>query len=342
MSDARPCTHVTLSGIAVILTHMPDLPPRPETPRNAAFRREFYRRWGKENWIVAGKSRRAEYSPHRQTLSIKSVYQGCEHYYLDNRRLSVTDETYLILNEDREYSSLLEAPQGAMSFCIFFRPGMAGEVASASLMTTAQALDAASELTARPMEFSEHLRRHDESISPVLRYIQHHVQLGVADAGWYEEQFEYLLGRMLRNERRLQLLPERVSCMSKSKRRELMRRLQWSTDFMHSNLHRELTLTDLARAARLSNFHYLRLFRQVFQMTPMSYLRKQRTDRALALLSATSMDIQDIAEQVGFSRLALWRNVKRSIGEGPLRLRQRKAEEIAAQQIVDRDTARSE
>jgi AraC-like DNA-binding protein len=318
----------------VILTQLPDLPPRPETPRNAAFRREFYRRWGKENSIVAGKSRRAEYSRYRQTLSIKAVSNGTEHYYLDRRRLSVTDETYLILNEDQEYSSVLEAPREALSFCIFFRPGMAGELASASRMSTSRALDAGFDPGMRRLEFAEHLRRHDSCVSPVLRYIRHHLHSGVADAGWYEEQFEYLLGRMIRNEQALTLLPERVACMSKAKRRELMRRLHWSTDYMHSNLHRELTLSDLARAAHLSSYHYLRLFRQVFEMTPMAYLRKQRTQRALALLSATSLEIQEIADQVGFSRLALWRNVKRTVGEGPLRMRQH---QLQREQDPDRE-----
>jgi AraC family transcriptional regulator len=312
----------------VILRQLPDLPPRPETPRNAAFRRDFYSRWGKENCIVSGKSRHAEYSRFRQTLSIKAILNGSEHYYLDRRRLCVTDETYLILNEGREYASVLEAPQDATSFCIFFRPGMADEVAGSSRMDTMQALDAGPNPERQPVEFAEHLRRHDKSVSPVLHYIRRHVQLGLDDAGWYDEQFEYLLARMLRSEGDVSRLPERVDCIRSAKRRELVRRLCWSTDYMHSNLHKELSLTDIARAAHLSNYHYLRLFRQVYQMTPMTYLRLQRTQRALALLNSTSLGVQEIADQVGFSRLSLWRNVKRMIGEGPLRMRQRQAGEM--------------
>jgi hypothetical protein len=41
----------------LILTNMPDLPPRPETPANASFRRDFYRRWGREWCVVAGSAR---------------------------------------------------------------------------------------------------------------------------------------------------------------------------------------------------------------------------------------------------------------------------------------------
>jgi hypothetical protein len=100
----------------VILTQLPDLPPRPETPRNAAFRREFYSRWGKENCIVAGAAQRAEYDTYRQTLSIKSVIGGREHFFVDRRRVTVSDETYLVLNEQQEYGSVLEGPEAAYSF----------------------------------------------------------------------------------------------------------------------------------------------------------------------------------------------------------------------------------
>jgi hypothetical protein len=51
----------------------------------AAFRRDFYRRWGRENCVVSGMSRHAEYGLFRQTLSIKCVAQGSEIYFVDQR-----------------------------------------------------------------------------------------------------------------------------------------------------------------------------------------------------------------------------------------------------------------
>jgi len=38
----------------MILTELPDLPPRPETPANAAFRRDYVARWTKENTLLCG------------------------------------------------------------------------------------------------------------------------------------------------------------------------------------------------------------------------------------------------------------------------------------------------
>jgi len=300
---------------------MPDLPPRPETARNAAFRRMFYSRWGKENWIVCGRAQHAEYREFRQTCSVKAVFQGSEHYYVDRRRLTVSDETYLVLNEGRTYASLLQAPHGAFSFAIFFRPGLQAEVAHAARLDVGQALDAGVEGRQAPIEFNENLCRHDPIVSPMLRYIRRQVESGVDDPGWYDEQFHYLLTRMLRRDQQLGGLAERIDCVRAGKRRELMRRLGWATDYMHSNLQHSLTLDQIAHAARLSSFHFLRTFRQVHGMTPMNYLRQQRTQRALALLESTHLPIAEVAQMVGLSRLSLWRGVSRAAGHNPKTVR---------------------
>ncbi len=305
----------------MIVTQLPDVPPRPETPRNAAFRRWFYSRWGKENAIICGSAHRAEYHKYRQTCSIKMVVRGSEHYFVDHRRLTVTDETYLVLNENREYGSLLEAPGEAFSFSIFFRPSLAAEVAHAARLNVSQALDTDAEPRRAQVEFSENLQRHDKLVSPVLRYIRRHVELGVDDETWYDEQYHYLLMRMLRHQQELAELPQRIECVRAAKRHELMRRLGWATDFMHSNLQRTLTLDEIARAARLSSFHFLRMFRQVHGMTPMDYLREQRTRRALALLESTKLPVTEVAQLVGLSRLSLWRSVSKAAGRNPKTVR---------------------
>jgi AraC family transcriptional regulator len=301
----------------LILTELPDLPPRPETAANAAFRREFYSRWGREWSIVAGCARRAEYSTYRQSLSIKTVAQGREHYFLDGRRITVTPADYLVLNEGRSYGSLLESPGGASSFCLFFPFGAASRTQRAMRESFDEALDRAGDMGAEPIEFSEHLRPHDRLVSPVLRHIQREVRHGASDAGWLEEQFEYLLVRLLRSDQAIAGLPDRLDCARPATRRELVRRLGWALDYMRSNLHADLALADLSNAARLSTYHFLRVFRQVHGVTPVAYLRALRTDRALELLRSTDLEVNVVADQVGMTRLSLWRAVRRRLGTSP-------------------------
>ena len=112
----------------MILREMPDLPPRPLTRSNAGFRAQFYARWGQENAIICGRSRHVEYAPHKQTLSIKLAWGGSETYFVGKRRLTVDDDQYLILNEGRTYSSVLQGQREVDSFCVFFRPNVSASI----------------------------------------------------------------------------------------------------------------------------------------------------------------------------------------------------------------------
>lgn len=309
---------------------MPDLLPRPQTPRNAEFRREFYRRWGRENCIVSGLSRRAEYRLFRQMLSIKCVARGEETYYLDRRRVTVRDDTYLVLNEGRAYASVLDSPAEAYSFSLFFRPGFAREVAGDLGRSLDQALDDGTEPAPGHIEFDESLHPHDTSISPVLRFIQRHVAAGVRDEHWLEEQCQFLLARLIAAQRQSRdTLPFEFAHARPGKRAELARRLVRATDFMHAHAADEITLTDIAAAAHLSRFHFLRLFRMVYGRTPVTALRELRTRRALALMESTTLTAAEIAARVGMSRIALWRGLRRK-GAGVRELRRRDASACAA------------
>ena len=159
----------------------------------------------------------------------------------------------------------------------------------------------------------------------MLRYLRREIERGTDDETWLGEQFHYLLVRLLRSEALVSKLPERLDCARAATRKELVRRLGWSVDFMRSNLHEELSLAQLAHAARLSSYHFLRMFRQVYGATPVGYLRNLRTQRALQLLDTTTLEVNEIAAQVGITRLSLWRAVRRERGKCPSEARRRAA-----------------
>jgi len=307
----------------MILTEMPDLPPRPSTPRNAAFRANFYRHWGRENCVVSGSTRRAEYQPFRQTLSIKCVARGTETYYLDRRRITVSDENYLVLNEGRTYASSLETAAEAYSFALFFRPGAQAEVAGDLARPIGRGLDDGPGAFRTAVEFEECLRPHDATVTPVLRYIQRHVVAGLRDEQWLEEQCQFLLARLLRSRFRATECGADLDSATVRQRAELGRRLQLAVDFMHERLAEQISLAEIADAAHLSRFHFLRLFRSTRGMTPITYLRALRTRRALALLASTRLSTEEVAGRVGMSRIALWRALRDAGGSGARALRAR-------------------
>jgi AraC-like DNA-binding protein len=306
----------------MILTQLPDLPPQPLTARAVAFRRDFYRRWGRENCIVSGLSRHAEYGLFRQMLSIKCVAFGSEVYFVDRRRVTVSDDTFLVLNEGRVYGSLLDSATDTYSFSIFFRPGLGDEMAAGMQRPLTAALEDGPGPTKATLEFDESLQHHDSRITPVLRFIQRHIAAGVRDENWLEEQCQFLLERLITAKRqRESLLAGELGVARRPQRTELTRRLRWAVDFMHAHLAEDISLEDIAAAARLSRFHFLRVFQAAHGRTPAAFLRELRTRRAMAMLGSTAFSVSGIAERVGMSRVALWRNLRAQKGAGARAMR---------------------
>jgi AraC family transcriptional regulator len=188
-------------------------------------------------------------------------------------------------------------------------------------------LDRCSEPELRSVEFAEHLRRHDRLVTPVLRYIAFHVDKGVDDEAWYEEQLSFLLERMLGSHRVTAQAMQSLPASRSSKRQELYRRLGWGRDFIHSNYQRPITIDDMARAACLSKFHFIRLFHALEGVTPYRYLQQKRVAAAQRLLANTQLSHVEIADQVGFDhRSTMFRHMRRETGRSGRQWRHLKAE----------------
>ena len=295
----------------MILTTLPDLPPLPETNANAEFRRRFYARWGKENAVICGRSTFAEYATMTQTLSIKMAWRGRERYRLRHREINVDDENYLILNEGSSYGSVLKAPRPACTFAVFMRPGMHREVHAARRLTAVRAL-AQPDAGALDGEFSEHLRRHDERVSPILRHICDSVFDGERSETWLEEQLLLLVDGMFAAEAIEARAADRLDRAKVSTRAELVRRLRLAADYIESCHAEPIGLDDMARVACLSRFHFVRCFRSFYGVTPHAYLIQRRAAAARRLMRAGIVDAETIAVQTGFgSRSSLRRALGR-------------------------------
>jgi len=287
---------------------------------NEPFRRWFYERWGRENCLIAARTRRAEYPLYQQRLSIKSAWGGTEDYFIDGRRVAVDDETFLILNDGRVYASCLQSRRPVTSFTIFFRPGMAEDVARCHALAPERLLEEPA--AGLPVEFSEQLRPHDRLITPVLRFILRHVESGLTDEAWYEDQLYFLLQRMQVLHRHDLAAAQLIPTSRPSTRRELFRRLGLCVDFINTHYMRHVGLAEIAAAAHLSPYHCLRVFKSLHGVTPVCYLNNRRVRAAERLLRSTDVGVDEIALRVGFeSRTSLFRHIKRLHGVAPSALR---------------------
>jgi AraC-like DNA-binding protein len=97
----------------------------------------------------------------------------------------------------------------------------------------------------------------------------------------------------------------------------LYRRLLFARDLLHARYSERLSLRELAAAAQLSEFHFLRSYREAFGETPhrsFTRLRLEHAKRALARGAA----VTEVCFEVGYSSLGSFSTLfARETGRSP-------------------------
>jgi AraC family transcriptional regulator len=75
-------------------------------------------------------------------------------------------------------------------------------------------------------------------------------------------------------------------------------------EFIDRNLHLPLRLKDMADIAFISEYHFVRLFKGSFGITPHRYHLKKRLGYAAELLLNNSFAIEEVAFKCGFSNIS--------------------------------------
>ena len=77
--------------------------------------------------------------------------------------------------------------------------------------------------------------------------------------------------------------------------------IQKALDFIDNNLHRDISLGEIAGVANESPFHFARIFKDALGVTPVAYVIEKRIERSKALLRQSDLPISVIATRCGFN-----------------------------------------
>jgi AraC-like DNA-binding protein len=98
---------------------------------------------------------------------------------------------------------------------------------------------------------------------------------------------------------------------------EIYQRIVSAKVYIDNNYQDAINLELISQKAFLSRFHFHRLFRRIYQKTPLEYITKKRIDKAKILLSENT-PVSEVCNEVGFESIGTFSNLfKKEIGFPP-------------------------
>lgn len=80
----------------------------------------------------------------------------------------------------------------------------------------------------------------------------------------------------------------------------LYQRIATAKVFIDDNYQEPIDLSQVARQACLSRFHFHRLFSRIYKKTPHQYITQTRMEAAKILLAKEGISITEVCNQIGF------------------------------------------
>jgi AraC family transcriptional regulator len=239
------------------------------------------------------------------TAGIKYVIAGTEHYGLERQNHFVRSGQYLLVNEKRRFDiELPYSPAAVRGFCISLSAEMLRDIAHCGTHTVEHLLEIPASGSDPSTDFPELINPAGDALAELLSGLTAKLDTATGRVAENDEQLFTRIGEaLLVSQRKLQKTIAPLDAQRTSTRIELYRRIAHAKAIMDEAPESVITIAALAREAALSQFHFMRCFRQLFGVSPHQYLLRRRMVRSAELLSA-HLPVSEVALRSGFADVA--------------------------------------
>jgi AraC family transcriptional regulator len=140
---------------------------------------------------------------------------------------------------------------------------------------------------------------HDPLLAQLGRYLARTLEMGASADSLYADALAHALGAHLLAYYSDRATPKELLLTHDA--RLPRRQLDTVFDYIECNLHRSLTVAELAAIADASPSHFTRMFRAACGESPHRYVRTRRLDLAERLIAGSQLSLAAIASCAGFS-----------------------------------------
>lgn len=256
------------------------------------------------NVIIRARTKKVEFPKHWGCLSLKTVSNGPETYFIDDREYILNSDRYLILSNGVEYSSRIDDDNDVESFTINFMPRFEKTVFAAISKKEETLIDNPDHSYDSKTEFINTFYHFDYDIQRLVLQLNLLSYQFEENIGFIEEIYYDLLHLMMINQRQLKLQQQNVNALKYSTKAEIFKRILFARDYIESNYNRTVPIAAIATQVHMNPFHLIRHFRSIHGMSPHQYLKHVRLTRAYNMLVQERSSVVSIMEKCGYEDLS--------------------------------------
>ncbi|PSK93943.1 helix-turn-helix transcriptional regulator [Taibaiella chishuiensis] len=252
-------------------------------------------------------------------FAIKFVTEGCENYTINKQVFAVQAGSYLLLNGEKEARVAITSKENVKGICIHIATAVITEAIGSVVRPDTAWPDPA--LAA--FFYTDHFLENQYQAAHTLlgrqlatlgsRIQKSQLSAGDIHNGLFFSLAETLIADQTAVFRQLQS----VTALKTDTKRDLCRRLLRGREFIDASFTLPLSIAQIAREAAMSEFHFFRLFKGVFGISPHQYILTKRLEAARGLLRKHHA-VGDAALACGFADIfAFSKAFKKHYGISP-------------------------
>jgi AraC family transcriptional regulator len=249
-------------------------------------------------------------------LGLKFVAQGEESYWLQDKRFSVTNGKYLLVNET--FPSFDIAIKNAITrgVCVDIDAILVNDLLLQTIYPNdLDNYNSTAQYLLTPELFVNEAVA-EKPMQELLNFIISSSASQTLDRPGIELIYELTSLVVKNNEENIKSY-YKLETAKLSTRQELFRRLLIGKEVLDDSLFSELSIKEVAETCCLSEFRFYRLFKQCFGDSPYNYLFKKRIDKSIEL-KKSGLSWVEIATQLNFTDLAAFsKSFKKIKGAAP-------------------------
>jgi AraC family transcriptional regulator len=269
------------------------------------------------NGLRISKVKKVQQRIHFGHLSAKFVVDGVEHYTVNGQRFTINAGEYVLGNLTSEGQVLIDSKKQVKGICLDISERIIHEVTEAY----EENFPKLRQYLATDEFLVNKYRSSETNMGMVFEHwAKHFEQLPQMELGCQNELFFTAAECIVRDQLDLHHQYYRLPSAKMATKADLLRKLLESKAYIHEHFSEKLVVEELARYCGISEFHYLRVFKQAFLLSPYQYVIQVRLEHSMKLLQR-AVPASEVALSCGFADIQSFSKVfKNHFGVAPSRI----------------------